>query len=470
VGQIVYSLGSGSNPNYTTTTADGIHLTISGTGITNNSGHINALIADSTSNFGGIFFANSATAGVNMIFAANAGTVNGGSGATITFSNTASASNDSYVARAGTVNGALGGSVRFFSNATASGASLTTNGATAGFAAGGFISFFNTADGGTATVTNNAATFAGTATAGQTGFNDSSTADQGNFTNLGSAALNMAPGQTAFRNSSTAANATFTNNGGTGSSGSGGFTVFRNTSTAANATLIANGGTAGGFGGSIGFVDTSTGDTSRVEVFGNGLLDIRSHTGGVSIGSIEGSGLVLLGDNNLDVGGNNGSTAFSGQILNTGSGGLSKSGTGTFTLSGGNAYAGGTVLAAGNLVVAANGALGTGNVSLTGPTVILTLQSGATNDYISDGATLSIGPGAKVNLNFTGPADVVSSLILNGVTQPNGTYDASNESAFLTGGGSITVVPEPASSILIAIGGTLLVAFRRIRRTDPSAS
>ncbi len=110
------------------------------------------------------------------------------------------------------------------------------------------------------------------------------------------------------------------------------------TSTAGNATLIANGGTGGGLGGAIFFQDNSTGGTSRVEVFGNGNLDISFHKllqfPGVAIGSIEGDGNVFLGANNLTMGSNNLSTTFSGVIQdggqNSGTGGsLTKIGTGT---------------------------------------------------------------------------------------------------------------------------------------------
>jgi hypothetical protein len=49
------------------------------------------------------------------------------------------------------------------------------------------------------------------------------------------------------------------------------------TSTAGSATLIANSGTNGGQGGRIIFENRSTGGTSRVELFGNGSLDISPH-------------------------------------------------------------------------------------------------------------------------------------------------------------------------------------------------
>src|SRR4029077_7115513 len=130
-------------------------------------------------------------------------------------------------------------------------------------------------------------------------------------------------GQTQFQTGSTAGNATIINNGGGLAFGGGGQTVFSGSSDAKNSTLIANAGVPaiigphiiipGGLGGSILFNDTSTGGAARVEVFGNGSVDISGHTTpGVTIGSVEGTGNVFLGANNLTIGSNNLSTNFSG--------------------------------------------------------------------------------------------------------------------------------------------------------------
>ena len=90
--------------------------------------------------------------------------------------------------------------------------------------------------------------------------------------------------------------------------------TFLDTSTAGNATLIANPQ------GVFTLTGDSTGGTSRVEVFINGSLDISGHNApGVTVGSIEGNGLVLLGANNLTVGSNNLITTFSGVIQDGGS-------------------------------------------------------------------------------------------------------------------------------------------------------
>lgn len=202
-------------------------------------------------------------------------------------------------------------------------------------------------------------------------------------------------GFTEFFNTSTAANGTFTNNGAVVSGAFGGATEFLDTSTAGNSILIANGGLGVFGGGTVLFYGDSTGGTARAEIFGNAYLDISNHNGpGVSIGSIEGTGNVALGSNNLTVGGNNQNTLFSGAILDGGSGGsLTKTGTETLTLSGTNAYTGPTMINGGLLIV--TGSLGNSAVTVTFPGELSgtgTINGPLVNNGIIDltGGTLTI--------------------------------------------------------------------------------
>jgi autotransporter-associated beta strand protein len=153
-----------------------------------------------------------------------------------------------------------------------------------------------------------------------------------------------------FSNQSTAGNATISGGGGSG------FIEFSDFSTAGNAIITSN-------GGQIYFYGSSKGGTAQIDLeFNPGLeqnsaLDISGHSApGMTIGSIEGEGDVLLGANNLTVGTNNLSTAFSGVIqdggLNGGTGGaLTKIGSGTLVLSGANTYTGSTNINRGVLQV-----------------------------------------------------------------------------------------------------------------------
>src|SRR5690606_22970549 len=66
-----------------------------------------------------------------------------------------------------------------------------------------------------------------------------------------------------------------------------------------------------------------------------------------TIGSLAGAGHVALGAATLTTGGDGSSTTFSG--TSDGSGGLTKIGSGTFTLSGTSSYSGATTVSAGTL-------------------------------------------------------------------------------------------------------------------------
>jgi autotransporter-associated beta strand protein len=171
---------------------------------------------------------------------------------------------------------------------------------------------------------------------------------------------------------------------------------FQDGAAAGAATIITTtGATAIGtqpFQGTF-FFGAATGGTSRQILTSGGLLDITGlvfSTAAVTVGSIEGSGVVAIGGTTLTVGANDLSTTFSGVIQNLGNrtgsdahdGSLVKIGAGTLTLTGANTYTGGTTFAGGVLNVGSARALGTtGTLSFTGGT----LQYSAANrtDYSS---------------------------------------------------------------------------------------
>jgi autotransporter-associated beta strand protein len=214
-----------------------------------------------------------------------------------------------------------------------------------------------------------------------------------------------------FIGSSTADNAFITDNLSLG---------FLFTSTAGSATIITNNG------GSLSFSETASGGTARIILNGTGDLDISNETAGtpVTVGSVEGSGNVFLGGNNLADGSNNLSTSLSGIIADGGTdnnsgGSLTKIRTGTLTLSGDNSYTGGTLLMDGNLVAGSAQALGTGSVAVQGGTLSLngprTLDIGG--DYTQTGGTLQLGlagiiPGQWDRLNIAGTASLGGTLSL----------------------------------------------------------
>lgn len=176
-------------------------------------------------------------------------------------------------------------------------------------------------------------------------------------------------------------------------------------------------------------------------------------------------------------GSNSGANSVNGIISNGGaSGGLSilKSSSGTWTLANTNSYSGGTSISGGSLIAGADGALGSGNISLTAGSVNLTLQNGVTQNYIGDTANLNIGfTGDTVALNFTG-TDTVGSLTVLGVQEAPGIYGSPTnltpgitQLSVLTGTGTLTVlstIPEPSTYGMVGLGAALLLLARSARR------
>jgi len=107
----------------------------------------------------------------------------------------------------------------------------------------------------------------------------------------------------------------------------------------------------------------------------------------------------------------------------SGVGGLTKIGAGTLTLSGVNAYTNSTTVNAGVL-------------DLLQPSL-------PTN------APVTVVSGATLQLDFSG-VNVVSALTLDGVSKPAGVYSHGTDPAFLTGTGSIQVVPTSTVSLVPA--------------------
>jgi autotransporter-associated beta strand protein len=125
-----------------------------------------------------------------------------------------------------------------------------------------------------------------------------------------------------------------------------------------------------------------------------------------------------------------------GQALSDGGGGsLTKNGIGTLNLTGANTY--------------------TGNTIVNGGTLELAQATLATT------ASVTIASGAKMQLDFSGN-NQVSALVLNGVSQPNGTYNVSSAPAYFAGTGSLVVgstATNPTNITFSVSGSTLSLSW-----------
>jgi autotransporter-associated beta strand protein len=162
------------------------------------------------------------------------------------------------------------------------------------------------------------------------------------------------------------------------------------------------------------------------------------------IGSLAGSGSVT-NINNLYTGGDSSSTTFSGII--SGLGGVTKQGSGTFSMTGLKNYAGNTSVL--------GGTLSTNSASL------------------ADAADVYLTTGAALQLGFNG-ADTIRSLYIDGALQSYGTWGppgsgAQNTTPLLSGTGVLSV-PAPNANISLTLNyaGSYDAAFNPLPGSPPA--
>ncbi|HEY2712833.1 MAG TPA: autotransporter-associated beta strand repeat-containing protein [Chthoniobacterales bacterium] len=257
----------------------------------------------------------------------------------------------------------------------------------------GALDFSGTATAGNAIYTQGGAAVRGSF-GGTTSFFNSSTADTASFFLNGGAANTAAGGGVLFFDTSSAGSAIFTINPGMVRGATGGHLEFVDTSTAGSAIIAANGGTNGAAGGKVFFLDDSTGGRANVVLQSNATLDLTLHNApGVTLTSVQGDGLVLLGSSTLRIN-NKLNVAFAGVISDSGV--LSKTGQGRLDLTNGNTYTGGTVVRAGTLLAdnTTGSATGTGAVSV---------DSGALGGNGTISGAVTIGSDTPGNGSFLTP-------------------------------------------------------------------
>jgi autotransporter-associated beta strand protein len=264
-------------------------------------------------------------------------------------------------------------------------------------------------------------------------FQDTSTADAASINNNGNL---------SFIGNSTAAAASITNNG---------LLTFGETSTAENATVRTTNG------GVTQFLANANGGQARFITDAGGAFSIVLANNPVTVGSIEGAGLYFLGGNQLTTGSNDLSTTVSGVIFGLLGGSLVKTGSGTLTLSGLNAYTGPTTVNAGSLIV-------DGSIAVSSLT---TVNNGATlggngtvgTTLINTGATLAPGPSGAPgtmtvagNLTFQSGATYVVGITPLAAATTNVTGTAALAGTVQANFGSGTFL-EHSYTILTAAGG-----------------
>jgi autotransporter-associated beta strand protein len=198
--------------------------------------------------------------------------------------------------------------------------------------------------------------------------------------------------------------------------------AFENASSAGSSTINNH--------ASLVFADISTAGNAAITNSAGGITDFSQSSGPnndhkLSAGSIAGAGMFSLGQNQLNVGGNNTSTTVSGVIADGGLGGgtggsLVKTGTGTLTLSGSNTYTGGTVFNAGIVSFSRDDNLG----AATGPLIF----NGGTLSFANNGSQFLSATRAIALNGDGGTIDIAN----------GGSFNALNVSSTIAGAGGLT--------------------------------
>ena len=196
--------------------------------------------------------------------------------------------------------------------------------------------------------------------------------------------------------------------GGTGAvtkQGAGTLTLFGN-NTFTGDTRISSGTLA------IGSAEALHSSTLDMNASDSGAITFASNS---TLGGLKGSRDLANGGTTLTIGGNNASTTYSGVL--SGSGGLTKSGDGTLTLSASNGYTGGTTISGGQLKLAnANALVASDDMTITSGTLDLNGQSrtlGLLNG--SSGGTITTGTTGLITLTSSAAANsTYAGSIING--------------------------------------------------------
>ncbi len=363
VDRVVFAPGADA---FTLTIGQSLVFTIAGAGITNGSGLTqNFAVTIEPGTFSDdeakLRFNGHATIG-DAVQLSNGGGSGGGAGGRIEFRNNSSPAR-AVVQNEGGAQNSAGAETHFFDNASASSATLINNGGAdpvgVSGGGGGRTVFFGRSGAAQAAITNRAGV-GPVAIGGSVTFDDDSTAQDATIVCEGAIGFGFG-GATLFSGNASAGNALIHLE--SGSAGRGASLSFLDNATAANATIIADGGLER-TGAIISFPGGDGGTARFILRHGAAILANFGPPHDTNFGSIEGSGTILVGSNNLRIGTNNASTRFSGRFRQgafSSHGSITKVGSGTLELGGPSTHNGVNTVEAGTLLVNNRQGSGTGD-------------------------------------------------------------------------------------------------------------
>lgn len=141
--------------------------------------------------------------------------------------------------------------------------------------------------------------------------------------------------------------------------------------------------------GTVALSGNGTLGSGRVDMAGASRLDASGITANsLELGSISGTGTVILGGKTLVVGADNTSSSFTGSITG---GSLTKNGTGTLTLSGSSSFSGGTI-------TINNGTLALSSISLANTGIAL--KGGVLKSTVAHTGTINVEGNSSLSGSF----------------------------------------------------------------------
>ncbi len=281
-----------------------------------------------------------------------------------------------------------------------------------------------------------------------------------------------------------------------------GTVLVTNMASGATLTLGGNGtgGDMGGFTGTITIADTNStgnasagalrfnngganhnvGNASAIFNLGNGSVQFTEKNGGVTtyFGALSGGpGTQLAKNENYVIGGANLNTSFAGTIMSSSS--LTKTGTGTFTLSGNNPYTGSTTVSGGVLQVGDGVTIGAGAMGAGAVINNATLVFNRPDNTSVTNAISGTGDTTKENTNtltYYGTNSSSGTLVIDQGSLAVGVSAQISSAIFVASNATFDVSQNPSFSLSStlsgfgAVTGTLASAGATISPGQPNAA